>query len=114
MKKATFAMVLGSLVLTSVMPVTAFAGGGHAIPGVRVNVRVQVRAAVPFVPPRHVVGFAHHGFRPICRVGGVGPGCFAPVRKTARFIGRVGVRAVRGVAFAAALPFRLLFGRRFR
>ncbi|MBM4302869.1 MAG: hypothetical protein FJ112_00915 [Deltaproteobacteria bacterium] len=56
--------------------------------------------------------------RPVCGVGAVDSGCVAPVRKSARFVGRVAVgtaRAVGRVAVGAArvvgraavLPFRV-------
>ena len=76
----------------------------------------------------------HRYARPVCRVGWVGPGCVAPVRKSVRAVGRVAAGAVRAVGRvavgaarvvgrAAVLPFRvaraairgtgrLLFGRR--
>lgn len=48
-------------------------------------------------------GFSR-GVRPVCPLGVRGPGCFAPVRKSLRFVGRVGffaARAVGRVAFGA-------------
>lgn len=55
--------------------------------------------------------------RPVCRTGGVGPGCVAPVRKSVpavgraaagvvRGVGRVARGAVRAAGRAAVLPFR--------
>lgn len=44
------------------------------------------------------------GVRPVCPIGVSGPGCFAPIRKSARFVGRAGffaARAVGRVAFGA-------------
>lgn len=126
MKHLTHSLVLGALLVSSLFPVSAMAGGGHAGPSVRVRVRVQVGGPAPFQARPVFNRFAHGpGFRPVCAVGFVGRGCFTPVRKSLRFVGRVGVAAgrfagravagaARGVAIAAAAPFRFLFGRRFR
>jgi len=64
------------------------------------------------------VYYGHYRYaRPVCRAGGVGPGCVAPVRKSVHAVGRAAAGVVRGVGRvaggaaravgrAAVLPFR--------
>lgn len=88
-------LLLIILSITIALPEAAFAGR-HA----------------PFGP----AGFSRR-VRPVCPIGVRGPGCFAPVRKTARFVGRVGffaARAVGRVAFGAVRGTARIIGRTAR
>jgi len=117
--------LLSFLVATFVVlaPTQAVAGG-HA--SVNVNVRVNsYRGAYggygyghrPYYPPY----YGGRYFRPVCRVGGLSPGCFAPVRKTGFFLGVAGFRVARGAFFVGRAAVRgvaavgrvALFGRRW-
>ena len=52
-------------------------------------------------------GGYYYGPRPVCRAGGVGPGCVAPVRKSVRAVGRAAVGVTRAVGRAAVGAVRL-------
>ena len=51
---------------------------------------------------------AYRYARPVCPIGVGGPGCFAPVRKSVRFVGRVGVVATRAVGRVAVGAVRVV------
>jgi len=111
-KKMLYSFLLATFL---VLPTQAKAGG-HA-GSFNLNLSIQSRgyyAPRPYYPPYY------RGFRPVCPVGFLSPGCFAPVRKTGFFLGVAGFRVARGVArgafFAARVatfPARALFGRRY-
>jgi len=119
--------LLSFLVVTLVaLAPTSAVAGGHAS---SFNLNLQVNSFRPgygygyrpYYPPY----YGGRYFRPVCRVGGLSPGCFAPVRKTGFFLGVAGFRiargAVRGVALVgrgavrgvAAVGRVALFGRRW-
>ncbi len=104
-KKLVVSFLLALFMVSAVLPTEARAGG-HAS---SFNLNLSIRSG-GFYGPR-----PFYPYRPVCPIGGVGPGCFAPVRRAGWFAGRLafglGRRAFWAGFRAVRFTGRVLFGR---